>query len=115
MITPSGGEEVSDPNYTTVHYYLLNKVTGKRQDISIPLNSSFKIHDLRIVPLGCWKVVNPLRPRGDYQVSTQVFWDQGEESTEAILIYEAELSTNRGDLQSPLEHPIYDIILHKCD
>lgn len=108
-------EEEKESTYTKVHYYLLNKVTGKRQDISIPLNSHLKINDLRIIPLGCWKEKHPLRPQGDYQVPTQVFWDQGEEGAEDMLIYEEELSNNRHEIQPPLEHPIFDIILNKCE
>ncbi len=112
---PLIAEEGTDPDYKTVHYYLLNKVTGQRQNVSIPLNASLKINDLRIVPLGCWREKHPLRPNGDYQVPTQVFWEQGEEGADDILIYEAELSTNRHEVQPPLEHPIFDIILNKCE
>jgi hypothetical protein len=107
------GEE-AEPAYQKVNFYLLNKLSGKRQEISVPLHASYKIKDLRFVPLGCWKTTSPLRPLGDFQAPLQIFLDQDEEA-EPILIYEAELSTNHYIIQPPLEHPIYDIILKDCE
>ncbi|HXF90484.1 MAG TPA: hypothetical protein VNJ29_00975 [Candidatus Nitrosotenuis sp.] len=113
VITQSWG--VSDEShYTVIHYYLLNKLTGKRQEISMPLTAIYAIHDLRIMPLGCWKIATSLRPSGDFYAPTQVFWDQ-EGGEDYILLYEDELSSNRHILQKPLEHPVFDLILKGCD
>lgn len=103
-----------------VKFDLLNKLSGKRRSIEIPLGSSLVIHDIRIKPHSCIKEEDSFYGL-TYRVPLTIYLEQeipetdSDEIDDPIELFSGDLSTNPRRGQPPIEHAIYDIILKSCD
>lgn len=103
-------------------FYLLNKLSAKKQRIEVPIGAAYIIQDIRIVPRSCKKVKDELYKIDSYVADVEIFVEQecGEYKDhpgfhQPILLYKGDLTNNTRLPSSPIEHPIYDLIIIKCD
>lgn len=105
-----------------VSFDLLNKLSAKKHRIEVPLGSAYVIQDMRIVPRSCEKIKDELYKVDSYVAHIEIFVEQdcGEYKNQPgvhqpILLYEGDLTNNTRLPSAPVEHPIYDLALVKCD
>jgi hypothetical protein len=102
-----------------VKFDLLNKLSGKRRSIEIPLGSSHVVHDIRIKPHSCIKEEDSFYGT-TYRVPLTIYLEQeipdtdSDETDDPIELFSGDLTTNPRKDQPPIEHAIYDIILKSC-
>lgn len=101
---------------------LLNKLSAKKHQIEVPLGAAYIIQDIRIVPRSCEKIKDELYKVDSHVAHVEIFVEQdcGEYKDnpgfhQPILLYKGDLTNNTRLPNSPVEHPIYDLILVKCD
>lgn len=104
----------------TVKFDLLNKLSGKRFPITIPLGSSLVVHDIRIEPHACYHEKDPFYGM-TYRVPLTIYLEQEtpeselDESEDPVELYSGDITTNPRKGRRPIEHAIYDLILKECD
>lgn len=107
---------------TTVELELLNKISGKRTTFSVSIGNSLIVGDIRIVAQGCQKSQDSFQ--GEiFRVPVKIYLEQDKQdfqegdmsSSEPVLLYQEELSTNPRQSPRPLEHPVYDVLVKRCD
>lgn len=114
--------QADDNEPSIVSFDLLNKLSSKKHRIKVPLGAAYVIQDIRIVPRSCTEFKDELYKKDTYLVHIEMFLEQdsgehkeGQEAQEPILLYKGDLSNNTRVPSSPVEHPIYDLILVSCD
>lgn len=105
-----------------ITFDLLNKLSAKKHRIKVPMGSAYLIQDIRIVPRSCQKIKDEIYKVDIYRAHVEIFLEQEsgeppEQRSELspILLHEGELSSNLLAPSSPVEHPIYDLILVACN
>lgn len=123
IITESKAESEADslPQQFVV-FDLLNKLSAKKHRIKVPIGSAYLIQDIRIVPRSCQKIKDALYKIDAYQAYVEIFLEQDlgdpqdqPSDSPPILLYEGALSSNTLTPSTPVEHPIYDLILVACE
>jgi len=116
----SEGQPFDIQSVKTVKFDLLNKLSGKRFPITIPLGSSLVVHDIRIEPHACYSEKDSFYGM-TYRVPLTIYLEQetpeGEldESEDPVELYSSDITTNPRKGHPPIEHAIYDLILKECD
>lgn len=114
VLAVEGGQQV-------VSFDLLNKLSAKKHRVEIPLGSAYIIQGMRIVPLSCKKVKDsPYKV--DFDIAhVEIFVEQDVDEYKGnpvihqpILLYKGDLTNSTRLPSSPVEHPIYDLILVNC-
>lgn len=114
--------QLDDHLLSNVTFDLLNKLSAKKHRINVPLGAAYIIQDIRIVPRSCTEFKDELYNKKDtHIVDVEVFLEQDsddskedQDAQEPILLYRGNLSNNTRAPSSPIEHPIYDLILVSC-
>ena len=111
--------QAADRLPANVSFDLLNKLSAKKHRIKVPLGAAYVIQDIRIVPRSCTEFKDELYNKKDTHLAdVEVFLEQDssdhKEDQEPILLYKGNLSNNTRAPSSPIEHPIYDLILVNC-
>lgn len=112
--THAGEAQVSDQSLPKdiVHLQLLNKISGKKSDIEIPVGSAFIIDNIRVVPGGCKPAIGLFSDDKAFRTSIEVFIEQ--EAADLVLLYKGTLYSDPHHPKEPIEHPIYHILLKGC-
>ncbi len=114
--------QANDRLSSDVSFDLLNKLSAKKHRIKVPLGAAYVIQDIRIVPRSCAEFKDELYNKKDTHLAdVEVFLEQDssehkedQDTQEPILLYKGNLSNNTRVPSSPIEHPIYDLILVSC-
>ncbi len=114
--------QAADRLSSSVSFDLLNKLSAKKHRIKVPLGAAYVIQDIRIVPRSCTEFKDELYNKKDTHLAdVEVFLEQDssdhkedQDAQEPILLYKGNLSNNTRAPSSPIEHPIYDLILVSC-
>lgn len=99
---------------------LLNKTSAKKHPVEIPIGSAYVIRDIRIVPRSCQVIEDEVyktktaRAIIDVYMEQDLADDKNQADEEPILLYRGELTNNSRIPSTPLEHPIYDLMLVGC-
>lgn len=110
-------ENKEESSLTMATFEILNKISAKRETVHIPIGQPFVMNDIRIIPEHCTIHQDAYKGRV-YRAPVKIYLEQevGLESddSDAVELYNSELSSNSRDSQIPLEHAVYDLILKKC-
>ena len=117
-----GYAQGEDTNNKVVSFDLLNKLSAKKHRIEIPLGTAYVIQDIRIVPRSCKKIKDVLYKVDSDVAHVEIFMEQEEledenqgESYQPIILYKKDLTNNIRLPNPPMEHPLYDLFLVRCD
>lgn len=111
---------VSEQRFVTL--YLLNKLSAKKHQIKVPLGAAYIIQDIRIVPRSCEKIRDELYKIESDVAHVEIFVEQDYAEYkdqpgihQPIMLYKGDLTNNTRLPSSPVEHPVYDLMLDTCD
>ncbi len=113
-------EIIDAPSYQRIKIDLLNKLSGKRIPLDIPLGSSFVVHDIRIEPHTCIQERDSFLGT-TYRVPLTIYLEQEvpeedlDDSDDPVELYDGELNTNPRKGNPPIEHALYDFVLKSCE
>lgn len=112
-----------------VHLELLNKISGKRTSVQVPIGTSYVVGDIQIVPKSCHILQDSFHGEV-FQVPLEIYLEQNEEfakedyqnesnkeeysQIEPVLLYQDELSSNPRHPSRPIEHSVYDVLVKEC-
>lgn len=97
---------------STIQLQLLNKISGKKRNIAVPLGSAYLVDELKIVPRGCKPAPGLFADVKSVIVTLDVFIEQ--EEGEAVVLFQGDVNSSPHYPHQPLEHPIYDILVKDC-
>lgn len=107
-------EENATDAFDSVQIQILNKVSSKKNIYDIPLGENLILGDIRIEPKKCYRKEDSFYGL-TFEVPVVIYLEQDvDEDQEDIVLYSDILSTNPRNTSAPLEHPLYDISLLKC-